>query len=371
MKSRSRKIRYAVVGLGHIAQAAVLPAFARAKKNSELAALVSDTPEKLEKLARKYRVPSSYSYERFGECLESDEVDAVYIALPNHMHRDYAVAAARAGVHVLCEKPMALTERDCEQMTEAARDNRVRLMIAYRLHFEKANLTAIDAIRSGKIGEARIFESVFTMRVEDEDNIRLKSRAGGGPLWDIGVYCVNAARYLFRDEPTEVAALSARHPRDRRFAEVDEMTGAVLRFPKERLASFTCSFGAHASGSWRVVGTDGEIRLDSAYDYAEPHRLTVRIGEKSREREYPRRDQFAAELLYFSDCVLRGKRPEPSGREGLADVRVIRATLDSARTGRAVRLPDFERRARPDPRQEIRRPPVEEPELIKVDSVDD
>ena len=366
-KKKSGKVRYAVVGLGHIAQVAVLPAFAHAKNNSELAALVSDTPEKLRKLSRKYRVPKTYSYERFADCLESGEVDAVYIALPNNMHRDYAVAAARAGVPVLCEKPMALTEKECREMIDAAADHRVQLMIAYRLHFEKSNLEAIETVRSGKIGEPRIFDSVFTMQVEDEDNIRLKKAAGGGPLWDIGVYCINAARYVFRDEPEEVVAFSATGD-DPRFEEVDEMTSAVLRFPGERLASFTCSFGANATGTFRVVGTKGEVRLDSAYDYAEPHRMTVRVGQKCREREFPQRDQFAAELLYFSDCVLARKRPEPSGKEGLADVRIVRALLESARSRRAVRLGDFERRARPTAKQEIHRPPVEEPDLIGVES---
>jgi len=366
-QTKPRRVRYAVVGLGHIAQVAVLPAFAHAKTNSELKALVSGSPEKGKELSRKYRVPRTYSYERFAECLESGEVDAVYIALPNHMHRDYTVAAARAGVHVLCEKPMALTEEDCEEMIEAARQNRTRLMIAYRLHFEKANLTAIETVRSGKIGRPRIFDSVFTLQVEDEDNIRLKAEKGGGPLWDIGIYCINAARALFRDEPMEVFAFSA-SGEDKRFREVEEMTSVVLRFPKARLATFTCSFGASAVATLRVVGTRGDLSLESAFEYAEPVRLSLRKGERrTREREYARRDQFAAELLYFSDCVLRGRRPEPSGREGLADVRVIRALLDSSRTRRPVRLEGFTRRVRPGLEQEIRRPPVQEPEVVGVE----
>jgi len=293
-------------------------------------------------------------------------VDAVYIALPNHMHRDYAVAAARAGIHVLCEKPMALTEQDCEEMIDAAREHRVRLMVAYRLHFERANLTAIETVRSGKIGEPRIFSSDFTLQVEDEDNIRLRAETGGGPLWDIGVYCINAARSLFREEPIDVFAFSASRG-DKRFRETDEMTSAVLRFPRARLATFTCSFGASTVAAFRVIGTRGEVRLDNAYEYAEPMTLAIRVGERTREREFPRRDQFAPELLYFSDCVLEGKRPEPSGREGLADVRVVRALLESARTGKPVRLGDFDRRARPGLEQEIHRPPVEKPELVSVE----
>ncbi|HZA52995.1 MAG TPA: Gfo/Idh/MocA family oxidoreductase, partial [Candidatus Udaeobacter sp.] len=160
-KREKEKIRYAVVGLGHIAQAAVLPAFAHAKRNSVLTALVSGTPKKLTALGRRCGLHSLYSYDQYEECLHSGEIDAVYIALPNNMHAEYSVRAANAGVHVLCEKPMAVTERQCDSMIRAAHKNRVKLMIAYRLHFEEANLEAIATVRSGRLGEPRIFTSVF------------------------------------------------------------------------------------------------------------------------------------------------------------------------------------------------------------------
>src|SRR4030095_159091 len=251
------KIRYAVVGLGYIAQIAVLPAFAKAK-NSRLVALVSDDPEKLKKLSRKYDVPLTYSYDQYDECLRSGEVDAVYIALPNSMHRDYTVAACRAGIHVLCEKPMAVTESECEDMISAADENDVKLMIAYRLHFEEANLKAVELAQSGKLGEVRAFNSVFTIQVKEGD-IRLKKDLGGGTLYDIGIYCKNAAQYIFQAEPIEVAAFDANNG-EPRFEEVDEMTGAILRFPDERLATFTCSFGAADVSSYRIVGTKGSLR---------------------------------------------------------------------------------------------------------------
>jgi predicted dehydrogenase len=294
-------------------------------------------------------------------------VDAVFIALPNHLHRDYTVRAARAGVHVLCEKPMAVTERDCEAMIAEADRNGVKLMIAYRLHFEEANLRAVEIVQSGKLGEPRIFDAVFTMQVEDEDNIRLRKEAGGGTLYDIGIYCINAARYLFRAEPIEVFAWTANNG-ERRFREVEEMTTAVLRFPDERLASFTCSFGAADVSAYQIVGTQGDLRVDPAFEFAEAlkHRLT--LDGKTRERTFPKRDQFAPELLYFSDCIMRSEDPEPSGREGLADVRVIRALYRSAATGRPVRLGPFEKRTRPELSQEIRRPPVRKPKLVKAET---
>jgi predicted dehydrogenase len=184
--SSKRKIRYAVVGQGYISQIAVLPAFAHARRNSELAALISDDPLKLKKLGRKYDVHRLYSYDQYDACLSSGEIDAVYIALPNNMHRDYTERAARAGVHILCEKPMAVTEEDCEAMIRAAGASHVKLMIAYRLHFEATNLKAVQIARNGKLGELRIFNSLFTMQVE-KDNIRLKKGLGGGTLYDIGI----------------------------------------------------------------------------------------------------------------------------------------------------------------------------------------
>src|SRR5439155_702013 len=152
-RSQRTAVRYAVVGLGHIAQVAVLPAFAHAARNSRLTALVSDDPQKRRIMAKKYRVDQTYSYDQYDACLE--QVDAVYIALPNSMHAEYTIRAARAGVHVLCEKPMAVTVDECRRMIKACRDHRVKLMIAYRLHFEQINLRAVDLVRRGRIGEPK------------------------------------------------------------------------------------------------------------------------------------------------------------------------------------------------------------------------
>src|SRR5579864_3061309 len=344
-KRSGQKVRYAVVGLGHIAQVAVLPAFKTAK-NSELAAIVSGDPKKHEKLRRKYQIDGIYSYEEFEECLQQG-VDAVYIALPNHLHREYAIRTAKAGVHVLCEKPLAPTEQDCRAIIAAAEENGVKLMVAYRLHFEKTNLEAVRLAQSGKLGDLRFFGSEFAQRV-DPDNIRVTEpiEKGGGPVYDMGVYCINAARYLFRAEPLEVFAFSANNG-DKRFDKTDEMTSVILRFPGERLASFTCSFGAADVSHYSVIGTDGLLVADPAYDYSIPikHRLT--IGEKTTTRTFGKRDQFAAELLYFSTCILRNKEPEPSGFEGLADVRIVEAIYQSAGSGRVVDLPELPARKGP------------------------
>jgi predicted dehydrogenase len=356
-----RLIRYAVVGCGHIAQVAVLPAFGNARRNSKLAAIVSGDPVKRAELQKRYDIPRALDYGEYDALLKSGDIDAVYVALPNSMHAEYTERAARAGVHVLCEKPMAVTEAECELMGRVAREHQVKLMIAYRLHFERANLEAVEIARSGRIGEPRLFASTFTMSVVP-GNIRVQRALGGGVLYDIGIYCINAARSLFRDEPTEVHAIAAGA-----IGDVEESVSALLRFSNERLASFTASFGAGKVSEYRLVGTKGELAVDPAYDYARPleHRLSLE-GNVVSERRFAKRDQFAPELLYFSDCVLQNRDPEPSAEEGLADVRVIRALYQSMASGQPVELAPYERRERPSLEQEIRRPPIEKPQVIHV-----
>jgi glucose-fructose oxidoreductase len=362
VKQRDDKVRYAVIGLGYIAQMAVLPAFNHARVNSELRALVSSDRVKRTRLGRQYRVPFTYSYEEFSSCLDSGEIDAVYIALPNDMHRAYAEAAARAGVHVLCEKPLAVTETDCAAMIDAAAEHNIKLMTAYRLHFDPANLRAIQAVQSGKLGEPRLFNSVFSMQVR-AGNIRLQEERGGGTLYDIGIYCINAARYLFRAEPEEVVALAS-NGGDARFGEVEECVSAIMRFPGERVANFTCSFGAADVAHYEIVGTKGRLRLDSAYDFAEAAKQVTRTNGQEKSKSYAKHDQFAPLLIHFSDCVLQDREPEPSGLEGLRDVRIIEALYDSVERGAPVKLESLPPTQRPDKSQEMKKPAVPKPKLI-------
>ena len=362
--SERKRIRYAVVGLGHIAQAAVLPAFAHAKKNSTLVALVSDDPEKRRKISKKYALDQTYSYSEYERCLE--QVDAVYIALPNSMHADYTIRAAKAGVHVLCEKPMAVTADECQRMIRACRDNRVKLMIAYRLHFEEINLKAIDLIRQGRIGEPKYFNSSFSLTVHG-GNIRTQADKGGGTLYDIGVYCINAARYLFRSEPTEVLAMSV-NSGIQRLSEIDESTGALLRFDGDRIATFVTSFNASDVAEYRVVGTKGQLHVDPAYEYAEGLAYELTINGKKTRKKISKRDQFAPELLYFSDCILKNRSPEPSGEEGMQDVRIVEALYRSGRTRRPEKIQAFTDSKKPSSRQKITRPGVRKPQLVEARS---
>src|SRR5215469_3416210 len=182
----AHSIRYAVVGLGHLAQVAVLPAFKHAR-NSSLAALVSGDSRKRNRLGRKYGVDQTCSYDRFEQYL-AQGIDAVYLTVPNHLHWEFAVRAANAGVNVLCEKPMAVTEEECREMISAADRNHVKFMVAYRLHFERSTLEAIQLVRRGTLGTLRIFTSDFTEQVV-EGNIRVAFAVpqGGGPVYDLGV----------------------------------------------------------------------------------------------------------------------------------------------------------------------------------------
>jgi predicted dehydrogenase len=356
----NKKIRYAVVGLGHIAQTAVLPAFKHAE-NSQLVALVTGNPEKHHELSERYGV-KAYTYDDLETALDKEKVDAVYIATPNILHRGHAERAANAGVHVLCEKPMATTQDDCEAMIRAAEQNNVKLMVAYRLHLNDANLHAVRVAQSGDLGELRYFGSLFGLQVK-EGNIRTREKLGGGTLFDIGIYCINAARYLFRDEPIEVVGLTANNGEDR-FAEIEEMTGAIMRFSRERLAMFTCSFGSADVAHYDLVGTKGHLRLENAYEYRGDLKCVTTIGGKTTEKIFKPGDQFAPELIYFSSSIIHDHRPEPSGNEGLADVRVINAIYESAEIGSAVRIEPVPKKQRPDEKMEIKRPPVKEPEPV-------
>jgi glucose-fructose oxidoreductase len=361
-----KKIRFAIVGLGHLAQVAVLPAF-RNLDNAEIGALVTGDRRKGKTLGRRYGVDDVYQYNEYERCLEGG-IDAVYIVMPNHLHCEYTVRAAMAGAHVICEKPMAVSVAECHKMIAAARQNRRKLMIAYRLHFERANLEAITLGRGAELGKLRFFSSDFGQQVIGT-NVRLTepSRKGGGPVFDMGIYCINAARYLFRAEPTEVWATNASLS-ERRFGKAEEMAAAIMRFPGERLATFTSSFGSADIGRYTLVGTKGVLTADPGYEYAEGLQLQIRRGSKTEKKQYPKRDQFAAEIGYFADCILENRKPEPSGEEGLADIRVVEAIYKAIQTNRRVRLPASQKRKRPDLFQEIRKSPHGKPDIVRAQS---
>lgn len=201
------------------------------------------------------------------------------------------------------------------------------------------------------------------LQTGNQINMSATERIGGGTLYDIGVYCINAARYLFRSEPVEVMATTAG-----RAGGVEEMTGAMLKFPGERLAVFVCSFGASDVSYYRVTGTKGDLRSEAAYEYSEPLHHYLTIDGNTVTKNFPKRDQFAPEIAYFSDCILHDRRPEPSGVEGLIDVQIVEALYRSARTRRPVPLKLSRHDRYPTSKQERRYPPSGKPPMVKTRS---
>jgi predicted dehydrogenase len=359
-KNPTKKIRYAVVGLGHIAQTAVLPGFKNAA-NAELTALVSGDPVKLKTLGKKYGAQIVCGYEDYDGLLASGDIDAVYVATPNTLHQTFIERAARKGIHVLCEKPLAGTPAACQQIINVAEENNVKLMVAYRLHFDPGNLMAIETAQSGKLGDLRMFNSLFSYNLKDDKNIRLKANLAGGAIFDIGIYCINASRYIFEDEPREVFAFTSSNSKDRRFDEVPEMWTALMKFSKDRVASFTVSFAASTMSHYEIVGSKGSLRLNNAYEYAVPMEMVTTINEKSKKTKFKKHDQFGPELFYFSNCILRNEQPEPSGLEGLADLRIIEALQTSADSGISIEVESVHKTVWPSMRQEITRPGIKAP----------
>jgi predicted dehydrogenase len=358
---KENRIRFAVVGLGHISQVACLPAFKKRDLNAELKALVSGTESKLNKLAKMYRVKSTYNYSEYNDMLESGEVDAVYIGLPNALHHDFAMRAIERGVHVLCEKPLCPTARECEELIEAAENSGVKLMTAYRLHFDPANLKVIELLGKNRIGEPMTFNSLFSFQIKEE-NFRLRRKMAGGAAFDIGIYCINAARYIFREEPRAVFG-NLVNSQDKRFQEVDGTINATLLFSGGKSAIFTASFAVFERSFYEIVGSKGSIRVEPAYEYAEGLSFILQTEKGKKAYKFKKHDQFAAELDYFSNCIAHDRKIEPDGREGLADVRIIEALKESSRLGKLIELSPFETDY-PSPKQRIERKPHPEPDLV-------
>ena len=345
-------IRYAVVGAGWIAQEAFLPAVP-ATGNSRVQALVSGHPRARE-LADFHAIPEVLGYDAYDALVASDRIDAVYIALPNSMHADYAIRALKAGKHVMVEKPLATTMAEAEAMVAAS--GPAFLMTAYRLHNEPGTLAALQAIREGKIGQPVYFSSSFAFQ-SALGNHRLQAEHWGGPLQDVGVYCLNAARHVFGAEPLAVQAMASRPLDDPRFTEIDAHIAVSLRFP-QGLAQFFCSFGTEAVEEYRILGTGGELRVDPGYRFESAISLRLRQGEVVTVTDFPAVDHFAGQVAYFSDCIAARTPPEADGAEGLADMAALLAIEEAIKTGATVPLSLPPRPRHPDASMERRFAPT-------------
>jgi predicted dehydrogenase len=367
-RADGRKVRYAVVGAGWIAQEDFMPGVAKTG-NSVMTALVTGDARKGRELSEKYGIDHVCGYDGFDALLTSGKIDAIYLATPNTMHRDFTIRALTAGIHVLCEKPMAPTIEDCRAMIDAGRKSGAKLMIAYRLHFEEGTLTAIDALRNGKIGKVRIFSSLFTQQVEPS-NHRTEGDKWAGPLPDMGPYPINGVRNLFGAEPVEAFGRTASAVGDPRFGDVPEMVSAWLRFPDERVAQFTVSYGSEAVSEYRVSGTEGDLLMTPGFSWEKPQTLVLTGKAEKKETTFEKVDHFAGETKYFSDCVLDDKDPEPDGEEGLCDICVIKAIEKSIASGKVEPVEQVSRSKRPALDQVQKLPATKPPKLIGAKPAD-
>lgn len=348
------RVGVAVVGIGRIAVNEMLPAFVQSR-HAKVVALVSGDRDKGLKVARQYNVPESavLDYRDYDRLARMPEVQAVYIALPNGMHAEYTVRAARAGKHVLCEKPMANTAAQCRQMIDACRKAGRQLMVAYRSQYEVLDRALVGMIRDGRLGALKEFISVNSQNMGDPQHWRLeRALAGGGALPDIGLYCINAARFLSGEEPNEVMGTVWSTPGDARFREVEEACQFVLRFPSGFTATCSTSYAAHKSQMFRLNASQAWAEMDPGYAY-HGNRLRVARVVEGREQvaqvRIDEKNQFALMIDHFARCLQQGREVHTPGEEGLQDQRIMDAIYESARTRRVVKLSAPGRTRGPEP----------------------
>ncbi|QHT71215.1 Gfo/Idh/MocA family oxidoreductase [Rhodocytophaga rosea] len=337
-----KKAGWAIVGLGKYATEQIMPAFAECKK-SKLVALVSGTPDKAKKLADQYGVNSKniYNYQNYDSIKNNPEVDIIYIILPNSLHAEYTIRGAQAGKHMISEKPMATSVKDAQAMIDACKKAGKKLMIGYRAQYEPFNLKVIEMVRSNALGQLKMITSDHGRILKPEekaDQWRMKKDlAGGGSLMDIGIYSLNAARYLTGEEPVEITAMMHSTPNDPRFKEVEENMTFLLRFPSGVIAQCNSSYSYQEVKRYRVFGSEAWLDLDPATDY---YRHTLHIGKKESKEQILLKEgnQFASQLDHFSECVLENKEPKTPGEEGLQDLKLMMAIYEAAASKEKVKV---------------------------------
>ena len=340
----AERVGFALVGLGHLTLDRLMPAFGKTR-HCKPVALVSGDPAKAATLAAQHGIPtgSIYGYDDFDRIADNPAVQVVYIVLPNSLHAEFTLRAARAGKHVLCEKPMAPSVADCQAMIDACAAAHVQLMIAYRSQYEPHNLAVVEMVGKGELGVLKGMVTTNSQNMGDPGQWRLKQAlSGGGVLPDIGIYCLNAARVFSGEEPVEVVGRTWSTPGDERFTEVEESVNFLLRFPSGFEATCHASYAAHKSQMLRLLGSTGWVELDPAYAYDGIRMRRARVvgGQALEETPtIPEQDQFALEMDHMATCVQSGATPASGGAEGLQDQRIIEAIYASARdAGRAVKL---------------------------------
>ncbi len=339
-----RRLGVAVVGLGHLALGQILPAFGTAR-SVRLAAVVSGSHDKARAIAAQHGLAdgSVYDYGEFDRIAGNASIDIVYVVLPNSMHAEFTARAASAGKHVLCEKPMATSIADAEHMIAACRDAKRKLMIAYRLQYDPTHRLLIQTARSGEHGKVRLIEATNLQNNADNGQWRhIRALAGGGSLPDVGLYCLNAARYVTGEEPVEVTASVDSPPDDRRFREVEDLCRFSLKFPSGAIATCSSAYSMHEKRTLSVSTPSATFVVDPAFSY---NNLSLRFETKAGdtpsrdERRFQPKSQFATEMDAFADAIRSDQVPHTPGEEGLQDMKLMSAIYEAAGSGRTVRLP--------------------------------
>jgi predicted dehydrogenase len=327
-----RKVGYCVIGLGTIADHFMRGV--QGSSNSKITGLVSGHRDKAERIAAQYGVPTSsiYSYEDMDRFRENKAIDAVYVALPNSMHAEYTIRSAKAEKHVLCEKPMSTTVKEAEDMIAACNAAKVKLMIAYRLHYEPLNLKAIKLIKDGALGKIGTINGAFGFNAAPGAWRLNKKLAGGGSLFDVGIYVLNATRYLSGEEPIGFTGVTGTvEKNDPRFQEVEGSISWTERFPSGLVATGSSTYETQMPGFVKVFGPKGTLEIGPGLNY-DGMRLRANFSTGGRgspnieiDDSNPEKDpmQFTREANHFSECVLMNQTPSSPGEEGLRDMRYI------------------------------------------------
>jgi predicted dehydrogenase len=333
--NQERKLGFALVGLGSLSTNQIAPALQKTSK-CRLAGIVTGTPAKAAQWKAKYGIAdkSIYDYGTMERMADNPDIDVVYVVTPNALHARDTIKAARAGKHVLCEKPMEVSTEACQRMVDACKRANRQLAIGYRCRFEPHHLEMLRIAKEKELGEVRLIESGFGFSIGDPTQWRLKhALAGGGPLMDVGIYSIQSAEMIAGAYPVAVSAMTTKTD-PVKFREVEESMTYELKFPNGIAASCTTTYKVNGFNRTTAYGDRGSFGLTPAFNYD-----GIR-GWRSdgKTLNAPELDQFATEMDDFADCIISGRKTSVPGEMGLRDVRTMMALYEAARTGRTVRI---------------------------------
>ena len=329
-----KKLGFALCGLGGLATDQIAPALQKTQ-NCRLTGIITGTPAEAVKWKAQYNLSdkSIYSYETMHRIAENPDIDVVYVLTPNALHLENTLVAAKAGKHVFCEKPMEISVERCQQMIAAVKAAGRVLGVAYRCQFEPHHLECVRIARDKEFGALQLIDAHFSNNIEPSGWRLKRALAGGGPLMDLGIYALQATRYLTGEEPIWVSGTTTQGD-PARFSEVEQSVLWQARFPGGAVSHCSSSYNAAPIGYFRAIAERGWFGLDPAFNYGGIHGMR----SDGKAIELPPTDQFAVEMDDFAQCILEKKATKVPGEEGLRDVTIMMAIYESARTGKAIDL---------------------------------